>query len=345
MSSNRLVAIVDAVDAFLRRLARSYVLVVAIALVVGLLVAPVAFFGVASEPAQVAVVPVAGTIDGPNERGISEQLTRARENSNIEAVVLLLSSGGGSAAASEELYLEVSRTAEAMPVVAAVDAGALSGAYYAAAPSDEIYAKPASAVGSVGVITTLPPDVQPNNVILTTGPSKAAPDDMREFAYQREEIANAFVNAIYEHREDELRLPETELREANTYTGLTANELGLVDQIGGRKRATAKAAELAGLDEYAITVLQGDGTVRFIAQANYVAADVPEKKLVSPSYLTGQGTAASGAANHLAIPAEYAITAGMERRTEQPAETTLEGGQEQDQQEEQNRDLEVQENE
>ncbi|WP_299236939.1 S49 family peptidase [Natronomonas sp.] len=308
MSSNRLTAAVDAADAFLRRLGRSYVLVVVVALVVGSLLAPVVFFGVASDPAQVAVVPIAGTIDGPNEQRVGQQLERAQEDPNVEAVVLVINSGGGSAAASEELYLEVKRTAEVMPVVTAVDAGALSGAYYAAAPSDEMYAKPASAVGSVGVITTAPSDLEPNDIVLTTGPSKTAPDDLREFAYQRQEISNAFANAVLEHRGSDMEITRGELTEANTYTGTTANELGLVDRIGGRERAVARAAELAELDEYAVTVLRGEGTVRFISQANYVAADSPQKETVSPSYLTGQRTEASGAINHLAIPAEYAVS-------------------------------------
>lgn len=307
MSSNRLVAAVDAVDAFLRRLARSYLLVVVLALVVGLLLAPVAFFGATSDPAQVAVVPVAGAIDGPNEQQISAQLTQARENPDVEAVVLLINSGGGSAVASEELYLEISRTADAMPVVAAVDAGALSGAYFAAAPADEIYAKPASQVGSVGVIVAAPPDIEPQDLLITTGPSKTVPDDQRSFQYGVEEISNAFANAVMEHRADEMQLTRAELTEAGTFTGTTANELGLVDRIGDRQQATAKAAQLAGLEEYSVTVSQPDGSVRFIAQANYVAADTPQKELVSPSYLTGQGTAASGAINPLAIPAAYAV--------------------------------------
>ncbi len=306
MSSNRLVAAVDTIDAFLHRLARSYLLVVILALVVGLLLAPVAFFGVASDPAQVAVVPVAGTIDGPNEQQISAQLTQAREDPDVEAVVLLINSGGGSAVASEELYLEISRTADEMPVVASVNAGALSGAYFAAAPADEIYAKPASQVGSVGVIVAAPQDIEPQDLLITTGPSKTVPDDQRALQYGIEEVSNAFANAVMEHREEEMELTRGELTEAGIYTGTTANELGLVDRIGDREQATAKAAQLAGLDEYSVTVLQPDGSVRFIAQANYVAADTPEKELVSPSYLTGQGTDASGAINPLAIPAAYA---------------------------------------
>ena len=330
MSSNRLVGAVDAADAFLRRLSRSYVLVIIVALVVGLLLAPVAFFAVpsATPSGQVAVVPVAGTIDGPNEQRITAQLSRARSDPDIEAVVLVMNSGGGSASASEGLYLSVRRTAEEMPVVTAVDAGALSGAYYAAAPSDEIYAKPSSSVGSVGVISTVPAEIEPNDIILTTGPSKAAPDDRREFAYQREEISNVFANSVLEHRSDELELSRSELTEANSYIGTTAIELGLVDRIGGRQRAIARAAELAGLEEYGVTVLRGDGTIRFVAQAHYVAADTPQKVLVSPSYLTGRGTAATGVGNYLAIPAEYAAPANGSLADEPktgPTANTIEG--------------------
>lgn len=328
MSSNRLVGAVDAADAFLRRLGRSYVLVIIVALVVGLLLAPVVFFAVpsATTPGQVAVVPVAGTIDGPSQQRITAQLSQARSDPDIEAVVLVMNSGGGSASASEGLYLAVKRTAEEMPVVTAVDAGALSGAYYAAAPSDEIYAKPSSSVGSVGVITTAPSEIEPNDIILTTGPSKAAPDDRREFAYQRQEISNVFANSVLEHRADEIELSRAELTEANSYIGTTAIELGLVDRIGGQQRATARAAELAGLEEYGVTVLRGQGTVRFIAQAHYVAADAPQKELVSPSYLTGQNTAASGAGNFLAIPAEYAAPGVRSPADDREAESSATPG-------------------
>lgn len=319
MSSNRLVNAVDTLDAFLRRLGRSYVLVVLVALVVGLLLAPAVFFGVptATEPGQVAVIPVAGAIDGANERQIGAQLAQAKADDDIEAVVLVMNSGGGTAAASEELYMQIERTSQEMPVVTAIDAGALSGAYYAAAPSDEIFAKPASAVGSIGVIVTAPQRLEPNDIVLTTGPGKTGPDDQREFAYQREELSNAFANAVLEHREEEMAITRSELTEAEVYTGTVANQNGLVDNIGGRERATARAAELAGLDEYAVSVLQPDGTVRFIAQANYAAADVPEKELVSPSYLTGHDTPASSAANNLAIPAEYAIPEDTATDTEE----------------------------
>lgn len=303
---SRLTDAVDIVDSFLRRLGRSYLPVIVIALVVGALLAPVVIESTASGPSEVAVVPIAGTIDGPNEQRISAQLTRAQEDPDIEAVVLLVSSGGGSAVSSEELYLQVSRTAEEMPVVASVDAGALSGAYYAVAPSDAIYAKPASSVGSVGVIAPLPQDVDPNDQLATTGPDKASPDDRRAFLYRIEEIKNAFVNSVYEHRGDRLELERDELSEAGTYVGTEAVRLGLVDRVGGREQAIARAAQEAGLEEYAITTLRGEGTVRFVAQSNYVASTAPDKELVSPSYLTGGDTAATRAGTYLAVPPSYA---------------------------------------
>src|SRR6056297_2503409 len=96
------------IGALLRRIARSYVLFVVIGVVVGLALAPVAW-NATSTDGTVAVVPVAGTIDGGTSAGVSAMLQRARSDSDVKAVVLLVNSGGGGAAASEELYLQTKR--------------------------------------------------------------------------------------------------------------------------------------------------------------------------------------------------------------------------------------------
>ncbi|MFC7135516.1 S49 family peptidase [Halobaculum litoreum] len=70
------------------------------------------------------------------------------------------------------MYLQAKRTAAAKPLVASVDATAASGAYYTIAPADAVYVKPASVVGSVGVLATLPQELEPNDVVGTTGPNK-----------------------------------------------------------------------------------------------------------------------------------------------------------------------------
>jgi protease-4 len=270
-----------------------YILFVALGLVVGLGVAPLALSASpAEEPAgTVAVVPVAGQINGPNVAVTSAALERAREDPNVEAVVVVFNSGGGGAASSEELYLQTRRTAAEMPVVGSIDATAASGAYYTAAATDYIYAKPASLVGSVGVVASLPRKVEPNQQTATTGPNKLAGADTRDFLYIIDSAQSAFLSAVLDQRGDTLALSRAELAQARLYSGAQATENGLVDAIGDRRAAVDRAARMAGLEEYRVEVIRPNTTVQFVSRANYAAADVPDKRMVSAGTVLGEGSA------------------------------------------------------
>lgn len=298
------------IGTLLTRIARSYVLFVVIGVVVGLALAPVAWNATSSD-GTVAVVPVAGTIDGGTSAGVSAMLQRARSDPDVKAVVLLVNSGGGGAAASEELYLQTKRTSREMPVITSVDAAAASGAYYTIAPSDHIYAKPASTVGSVGVLATTPQALEPTTIVSTTGPNKLTGGDEREFNYVLESLGNAFIGAVFEQRGSEIQLSRTELEQARIYSGTQAVRNGLVDSIGGRQAAVEHAADEAGLDGYDVRVMRPDRTVRFLSRSNYVASTAPNKTMVSATYLYGEEP--SGPV-FLMVPATYLNTANDSAR-------------------------------
>jgi protease-4 len=214
-------------------------------------------------------------------------LHEARTDPSIDAVVLVSNSPGGAASASETLYLEVSRTAEQMPVVASVDAMAASGSYYAIAPTDHIYAKPSSLVGSVGVFVTKPTDPQPLDQVVASGPKKLSGGNERDWSYKTESLRRAFVGAVFESRGDALTISRQELSKANLVTGAQAVRNGMADDIGGTSEAISDAARRAGLDDYRVKVLRPDGGSVFISRTNYVASDAADKRLVSPTYFVG----------------------------------------------------------
>ncbi|MFB6352789.1 MAG: S49 family peptidase [Halobacteriales archaeon] len=287
----------ERVRTVLTRASRSYVVIVLLGVVIGLQVAP-AVTQYASRPAagSVAVVTLAGGIDGENAASVTERLREARRDPSVDAVVLRINSPGGSAAASEALYLAVKRTARRKPVVTSVDAMAASGAYYAAAPSDEIVVKPASLVGSVGVFLTTPAPVPPLDRLITTGPNKLTGADQREWYYKTESIRRAFVGAVQAGRGDRLELTAEQLSYAKLYTGAEAVENGLADRIGGLQTAIERAAALAGLPSWTVETLGYAGTVQFVTRANYAAASTDRKVLVSPQYFVAAPNASAGPA-------------------------------------------------
>lgn len=271
-----------------RRAANSYVVLVVLGLVVGLLVAPVAV-SVVTTPASgtIAVVPVEGSITGASAAAYATTLQRAKQDPDVAAVVLLVNSPGGTAPGSETMYLATERVAEGMPVVSSVDSIAASGAYYTAVGSDYIFAKPSSLVGSVGVLFVPPPELEPTDGIIATGPNKLTGADERGWNYKTEALQAAFLGAVETGRGDALELSRSEVATAELFTGAEAVENGMADEIGGTREAIAKAAEMAGLAQFDVRLMRPEGPATFVTRSAYLASDAPDKELVTARYFLG----------------------------------------------------------
>ena len=199
---------------------------------------------------QIGIIRLSYDINSQTAYEIGQQLRTARENPAVKAVVLVINSPGGSAAYSEELFLDVLDTRREMPVIASIDLLAASGAYYMAAAANEIYAKPTSAVGSVGVIASLPGDIFIDEDLLTTGPYKAFGGTRDGYVRQIERAKLAFLDAVQVGRGDRLTIDLETLSRAEIYTGVQAKELGLIDSLASGEEALRRAAALAGVRRY-----------------------------------------------------------------------------------------------
>lgn len=237
----------------------AYVVAVVLALVTAAVLGPVVW-SAASAPAEeptVAVITLRGGTDDVNVNRVTRQLREARTDGGVEAVVLRIDSPGGPVDSSEEFYLAVNRTASEKPVVAYVEGLAASGGYYGIVPADTIFVKPSSTVGSIGVIVQAPLSAveraeQERGTFLRTGPDKAQidVDGLRE---ELELLQRAFVGTVMHHRGDRLTLSRDEVANADVYLGPEAVENGFADRIGDLDSAIARAAELAGREEYDVT--------------------------------------------------------------------------------------------
>jgi protease-4 len=231
---------------------QSYLVIVVVALLVGVLFAPMAY-GVGTETGtsadKVAVVEVPGLISPETSGPVVEALQKARQNDSIAAVVLKVDTPGGSLAATEELALEVERTAAEMPVVVSVGQMAASGGYYVSAPADEIYANPSSMVGSVGVnFVSLNADASSRTI--QSGPDKSGGFTEAEAIEMAEVMVNGFYGMVLDHRGEKLELSRAELAHAKVYPSQEALHNGMIDEVGTTRMAIERAAELAGLDRY-----------------------------------------------------------------------------------------------
>jgi protease-4 len=237
---------------------RSYTVIVVAALLLGALVAPVAY-GTAKEYGEstdkVAVVEIGATIAPATAEPVEAQLQEARQNESIEAVVLEVSTPGGGLSATESLALEVERTAAEMPVVVSVSQIAASGGYYVSAPADEIVANPSALVGSVGINFAYVGAAAPAGTTIQSGPDKSGGYTESEAIEMADVMVEGFYGTVLEHRGEKLQLTEEELAYAKVYPSQEALHNGMIDRIGTRDTAIQRAAERAGLDRYEVVEL------------------------------------------------------------------------------------------
>jgi protease-4 len=216
--------------------------------------------------------PIVGLIylDGPigslSARNLIAQIAYAREHWQVRSVVLVMNSPGGTAVDTESVYLELARLRQTKPVVTLVEGMTASGAYYLAAGTDAIIAKPSSEVGSIGVLNLLPPQPSVAEDLVTTGPYKAwgAPPDavMREL----ETVKQGFFQAVKLGRGAALRVEPDVLLRGEIWLGTDALKMGLVDELGAQSRAVEKAAQLGRLPQYRVADLRELAGLPFVSE-------------------------------------------------------------------------------
>ncbi|MEL7451187.1 MAG: signal peptide peptidase SppA [Pseudomonadota bacterium] len=261
---------------------------------------------------QVAVIVASGQIlDGEQPPGtiggdtLASVVRKARLDDDIKAVVLQIDSPGGSKFASEIAQRELKLLkAAGKPLVASMSSVAASGGYYIAMDADEIWARPTTITGSIGIGAYFPTfqrsldrlGVHVDGVGTTPLAGEFRPD--RPLGEEARSILQTnlehgyqeFVQAVADARNMAFNEVDAIAR-GRVWTGADAHRLGLVDMLGGLEGAIDSAASRAGLGtDFDVRYLEKELTLsesfalRFITRAESVAGfDGDRIRKVSPT--------------------------------------------------------------
>ncbi|MDX2360984.1 MAG: signal peptide peptidase SppA [Crocinitomicaceae bacterium] len=215
---------------------------------------------------NIAVILAQGGIstngDGMTSEEICKLFQEARANESIQTVVFRVNSPGGSALASDEIWREVKLTNETKKVIVSMGDVAASGGYYVATAATAIFAEPNTITGSIGVFGVIPYTGQMledqlgltfdrastnEHSIMTT--NKRLTEE--EFAMIQEVVDDIYFD--FKSRVAEGRGMTVEqvdvIARGRVWTGRDAQEIGLVDELGGLTDAITYAADLAGITD------------------------------------------------------------------------------------------------
>ena len=204
--------------------------------------------------------------EGINSQKVIKDLRKIREDETIQALVLRVNSPGGSAYGSEQIWHEIELMKAEKPVIVSMGDYAASGGYYISCAADYIVADPTTLTGSIGIFGMFPNmeelltdklglhfDMVKTNKFADMG-TLARPFNSDERAAMQNYINNGyklFVKRCADGRGMSVEAIE-KIAEGRVWTGATAKELGLVDELGGLDKAIEIAAQKAEVEAYSL---------------------------------------------------------------------------------------------
>ena len=182
-----------------------------------------------------------------NDAALAPVLERAFSKGKPAAVAISVNSPGGSPVQSSLIGSRIRRLSEEkeIPVFAFVEDVAASGGYWLASCADEIFADPASIVGSIGVISAgfglqdLIARFGIERRVYAAGKSKSMLDPFREEKQEDVErltsilgdVHAVFIQHVKTSRGDKIT-QDIDVFTGEVWLAERAKELGLIDEIG-----------------------------------------------------------------------------------------------------------------
>jgi len=209
---------------------------------------------------NIAVLEVKGFIM-PSTK-IIEKIAKIKEKSGVQGVIMRIESPGGAVGPAQEIYSEIMKLKEIMPVFASLGSIATSGGYYIAAACDRIYSNPGTLTGSIGVIMNFV-DLQKvydflkvKRHVLKSGKYKDIGSVSRDMSPAEKNLLQNLIDSTFNQFTDAVqatrKLTPENLKlvsDGRIMTGLQAKKLGLIDEIGTLNDAIDGIAKEANLEE------------------------------------------------------------------------------------------------
>ncbi len=211
----------------------------------------------------------AGVGSSVGSHTLARSLRDVREDDSVAAAVLRVDSPGGSGLASDVIWREVSLFRDVKPIIVSMGDVSASGGYYISMCADHIVAQPATLTGSIGVIggkinirglyekLGLKKEISTRgkNADLFSDYTSFSPTGRKKLEQEMKSFYDAFVQKAAQGRKRKQREMEDSAK-GRVWTGEQALGRGLIDEIGGLRRALEIAKARAGIPELQKTLLE-----------------------------------------------------------------------------------------
>lgn len=202
----------------------------------------------------VAVIPVSGTITGRMDfltyilggtalDILAKDFRAALENNDVQAIILDFDSPGGIAVGPAEMADMIFNARGSKPIISYVGRNCCSAAYWLASAADKIVAHPSALLGSIGVVTTIPVQEQPDEngtkcyEIVSSNAKAKRPDPRTEDGIQSikaelDALESQFIGSVAKFRNISEEKIRNDFGKGGVVIGHEALQRNMADELG-----------------------------------------------------------------------------------------------------------------
>jgi len=185
-----------------------------------------------------------------DNKDLIEKIEKIENDSALKGIVVSINSPGGTVVASQELYKKLKKISEKKPIVVSMKEVAASGGYMVALSANKIFCYEGTLTGSIGVIMqtanieSLLKKIGVQPIIIKSGKLKAVPNPVESLESEGKESIKKIIDNMHQEflklvtQNRKIKSEHIDMiSDGRIFTGLQAQRLNLIDEIGSEKDA------------------------------------------------------------------------------------------------------------
>jgi len=201
-----------------------------------------------------AIIPIHGPITARNTlfslfmggtslETLAKDFQEALNNEDVKAILFDIDSPGGVAVGPFEMAEMIYKARSKKPIYSYIGRNGSSAAYWLASATEKIIVNPSALVGSIGVVTTIPVQEEPdmdgykNIEIVSSNASLKRPDPrtkegLAEIKRELNDLESTFINSVAKYRSITPEVVKSDFGQGGVVIGKQAVDNNMADSLG-----------------------------------------------------------------------------------------------------------------
>lgn len=206
---------------------------------------------------------------------VVKAMRKATDDPDVKAIVMRVNSPGGTPVSAEEIIAQIKKTQAVKPVIVSMGDMATSAAYYISSQTNRIVADPDTFTGSIGVIWVFENKSKSyaedgvSFYVAKTGDFKDLGSDKRGLTPGEKDYVNSIINESYDRFVNNVAKGRNlsvdyvrSIADGRVYTGSKAQQMGLIDDLGGLYDAISIAENMSKVSHNAAIVYMNEPGIK-----------------------------------------------------------------------------------